>query len=120
MTKLDAFTEAYITCMLWSETDQSDDSGGEPLDSNYDASDLSPDALERIEADCAKFQADNWDMISDDLGQAGHDFWLTRVGHGAGFWDGDWPEHGDALTEACKRFGHVDVYVGDDNLLYLT
>ena len=30
--------------------------------------------------------------------EAGHDLWLTAVGHGAGFWDGDWPEHGEYLT----------------------
>lgn len=53
-----------------------------------------------------------------DYGSAGHDFWLTRVGHGAGFWDGDWPIHGDALTEICKKFGEVDLYVGDDGKIY--
>lgn len=35
----------------------------------------------------------------------GHDLWLTRQGHGAGFWDGGWPAIGDALTEVCKRMG---------------
>jgi hypothetical protein len=42
------------------------------------------------------------------------DFWLTRVGAGAGFWDGDYPEpQATLLTNASKRFGHVDVVEGE-------
>lgn len=33
--------------------------------------------------------------------QIGHDLWLTRGGHGAGFWDRNLP-NGDKLTEICK------------------
>lgn len=88
-----------------------------PADDNYSSSDISTELMARIEADCAKFQADN-DLSEGTLEQAGHDFWLTRNGHGAGFWDGDWPESGDALTEASKAFGIVDIYVGDDGLIY--
>ena len=28
----------------------------------------------------------------DQCERIGHDFWLTRNGHGAGFWDGDWDD----------------------------
>lgn len=39
----------------------------------------------------------------------GHDFWLTRQGHGVGFWDREGEglpsELGDALTEQAKAFG---------------
>lgn len=51
-----------------------------------------------------------------------HDFWLTRNGHGAGFWDRtelDADELGDRLTVLAKEFGAVDLYQGDDRLLYL-
>jgi hypothetical protein len=42
--------------------------------------------------------------------QIGHDLWLTRCGHGAGFWDRNLP-NGDKLTEICEliRF-HGEVY----------
>jgi hypothetical protein len=33
-----------------------------------------------------------------------HDFFLTRNGHGAGFWDGDY-KNGEKLTEIAKSFG---------------
>ena len=49
---------------------------------------------------------------------AGHDFWFTGCGHGCGFWDGDWPEAGNRLTEACKKYPEVGLYVGDDGLIY--
>lgn len=39
---------------------------------------------------------------------AGHDFWLTRSGHGAGYWDRGLGELGDRLTEAAKAMGSPD------------
>lgn len=50
---------------------------------------------------------------------AGHDFWLTRNGHGAGFWDRDLGDVGDKLSEASKAAGEVDLYVGDDGKVYV-
>ena len=51
--------------------------------------------------------------------QIGHDLWLTRNGHGAGFWDRGLGAQGDSLTAICEALGGVDSYVGDDGLLYL-
>jgi len=39
------------------------------------------------------------DSLSDVFGG---DLYLTAAGHGAGFWDGDWGEAGDALTELAN------------------
>jgi len=111
---LDIFATQYIVTALWSSTDDN----GEPLDDNYNIYDISVKCLEQMKADCAKFQADNRNDIADDPSQAGHDFWLTRNDHGAGFWDGDWPEAGERLTKASKAYGEVDLYVGDDGLIY--
>ena len=33
--KLDAFTQAYVECALWSTCDNSTPSGGVPFDCNY-------------------------------------------------------------------------------------
>ena len=39
--------------------------------------------------------------------------------HGAGFWDGDWPEpEATKLTDAAEKAGEIHVYVGDDDALY--
>jgi hypothetical protein len=120
----DAFTQSYIETALWSSNDESDASGGEFLDRNYSASDLTVETLRAMVEDCKKFQAENAPMLARayaqgkgargryDEGSAGHDFWLTRNGHGAGFWDGDLPKDvGEALTRASKKFGTFDLSV---------
>lgn len=121
--KLDTFTLAYIECALWSTNDGSDERGGRPLDDNYGIDDIAADTLAEMVADCQQFQTDNADLMETmtlgDEGYAGHDFWLTRNRHGAGFWDGDWPkEVADRLTAYSHAAGSYDLYVGDDGLIY--
>lgn len=116
---MDRFTTAYVEAALWSSTDNCDDSGGRPLDRNYGVEDLSPETLASILEDCQAFQDAHAEQIGGDLEQAGHDFWLTRNRHGAGFWDGDWPDDiGARLTEASHGFGSIDLYIGYDGLIY--
>ncbi len=50
--------------------------------------------------------------------QAGHDFWLTRNGHGAGFWDRGLGALGERLSKESKPYGSCDLYVGDDGQIY--
>jgi hypothetical protein len=116
---MDAFTTAYIEAALWSSMDNANDQGGEPLDANYGLEDVAPETLASIHEDCEAFQRDHADDIGGDLERAGHDFWLARCGHGAGYWDGDWPDEvGKRLTDSAHVYGSVDLYVGDDGLIY--
>lgn len=58
----------------------------------------------------------------------GHDFWLTRNGHGAGFWDRDELnfvvsadgryDMGWELTQVAKRMGERTLYLGDDGKVH--
>lgn len=112
--ELDEFFGAYVTAALWSTTDNADDSGGEPLDANYDADDLSEECRAQMLADCRGFLESNAAAIGTEYAQAGHDFWLTRNRHGAGFWDRAdnlYPGDKDELTEAAHAFGSVDLVV---------
>ena len=129
LTHLQQFTRAYIEAAMWSSNDESDDAGGHPLDSNYSLEDIAPEALAIIEADCLAFFEAYGDLFNydntkacDDYSvdaQAGHDFWLTRNGHGCGFWDGDWKEPAaTVLTDAAHGFGECDLCVGDDGMIY--
>lgn len=63
------------------------------------------------------------DKLTKQLAAAMRDALLDiRNGHGAGFWDRtelDADELGDRLTVLAKEFGAVDLYQGDDRLLYL-
>lgn len=122
LTNLDEFTQAYLEAALWSSTD----GDGTPLDSEHCVQDIVPETLQRMIVDCEKFQRENADAIAvgavnrretkySAAGQAGHDFWLTRNGHGAGFWDGDWPEpSATVLTKAAHAFGEFALYIGND------
>lgn len=118
----DVFTLAYVEAALWSSMDDND----EPLDKNYSWKDIAPETLKNMEIDCKRFQEENRDLYikagwSDE--QAGHDFWLSRNGHGAGFFDRvtDTEENskiGDILQDKAKEYGQVDLYVGDDGKIY--
>lgn len=118
---LTTFLNAYITCAIWSSTDQDDDNT--PLDKNFTPNDLSPQALVTMRADCERFLQESGLAPTHPLWhetRAGHDFWLTRNHHGAGFWDGDWPEPlATRLTDLAHTFKEQTLYVGDDNKLHL-
>jgi hypothetical protein len=117
---IDKFTQAYIEALLWSSTD--DD--GNPLDDWATADDIAPEAMERIKSDCEDFLSDplaNGYCAGVGLAQSGHDFWLTRNHHGAGFWDRGYPDSiGSYLTDRAHAYGECDAYVGDDGLVYLS
>lgn len=116
---LTAFERAYLECALWSSTDNADDSGGEPLDANYFIEDISPKTLAEMLLDCADFQNSQRELLESlDDSQCGHDFWMTRNGHGAGFWDRGLGEVGEKLTEACRPYGSYDLSVGDDEMIH--
>lgn len=107
------FTRDYLVCALWSSTDDN----GEPLDDGGYV--FAAKVAEALTAEALKFYWDNEDDCRADPGQAGHDLWLTRNRHGAGFWDGDWPHDvGGRLTDASDAVGGIDLYVGDDGMIH--
>ena len=63
---------------------------------------------------CERMRNEQWSGEE----RAGHDFWLTRNGHGAGFWDRGLGDLGDRLSAAAKVYGECDLYPGDDGLIY--
>lgn len=114
---------AYLTCALWSSTGEDD----VHLDHDYSSEDFAPIALLEAYKDVQQaltlangFVPEWGEFWSDE--QFGHDFWLTRNGHGTGFWDryngGPEGDIGQKLTLIAKSFGSLDPYVGDDGLLY--
>ena len=48
---------------------------------------------------------------------AGHDFALTRNGHGVGFWDRGFGIVGEALTKLAKPYGTRSLYVDHDDVV---
>lgn len=114
-TDLDDFTRAYLECALWSSTDDE----GSPLDDSAGIEDCSARLLEQATEDCRDFReanASDLDGIEDS--QAGHDFWLTRNRHGAGFWDRGLGERGARLTEAAHVYGEVYLWTDDEGTVH--
>ena len=112
------FLTAYIACALWSTT-------GEDGRESLEDCELAPGTREQMREDCVDFIKAARTLLNLAcerpnycVEDAGHDFWLTRCGHGAGFWDRGLGRLGDDLTALCKAWGNVDLYVGDDGLVY--
>ncbi len=108
------FVRQYLETALWSETD-----GEEPLDKNYSIEDFTPEAIEKAIEDCNEFITKAGKLLDrhGDDEQNGHDFWLTRGGHGAGFWDRGYGKDGDELTALAQEMGEARIVVGGDNRL---
>lgn len=122
--RCDDFSIGYIECALWSSIDDN----GHPLDDSYSWDDIDREALRSMLEDCAAFQRDNSaDLEGHDARIAGADFWLTRNGHGAGYWDGFYGYCdgyytelvGKRLTDAAHAYGGCGLIVGDDQRLYI-
>ena len=115
--------DGYLECALWSSCDlytgrRLDELGtGAMADETFD--DMACDVW-RFLATC---WGDVWEDFEIDLSgiepeQLGHDLWLTRNYHGAGFWDRGLGEIGDKLTELAHSYGGVTLYIGDDGKIY--
>jgi hypothetical protein len=114
---IDKVVTAYLACALWSSTDMD----GSSLDDSYDIDDISTEGRREAEEVCRDFVQANAELLEGlSPEQVGHDFWLTRNRHGAGFWDRGLGARGKALTEAAQVYSGCDITVGDDGKLYLS
>lgn len=120
---LDEFTKHYLHAALFTEE----------LDGQYDLKDFTPEALRRAYDDCLRFRLAERDNLAvayeeytekglvnhPDAGSpdacAGHDFWLSRNGHGTGFWDRGLSV-GDELHQAASACGMVSLSVQDGQI----
>lgn len=107
----DEFTTAYIHCALWAENDDN----GEQFNSNWKMSDFSVESLLAIKQECEEFQKQNSELLDQVYNLypnatcldhakafAGHDYWLSRNGHGTGYCDRELGDIGEQLHDACK------------------
>jgi hypothetical protein len=112
---IDAFTRGYLDAALWT-SDPDPQSGEWSEHDNWTIDNIDADSLARAIEVCKDFQDANradLDEVEDtfhaDAYRNGVDFWLTRNGHGAGFWNRGYGEVGDRLSEACKPYGEAYV-----------
>lgn len=104
----ESMLDSYLVTALWSTTDTNDKN----LDDTYSISDITKEFKEKAKKDCDDFLTKAKEIVKKidpeyvlDESLLGHEFWLTRNGHGAGFGDGDHPKEIDnALHELAKTY----------------
>ena len=108
-TDLHCFLRGYMACAEWLAMADSDDCPDLSDAQRSKARGWTRYAQREARADCRAFlKAHKADLATYcelrqcDLESAGHDFWLSRSGHGAGFFDrGDDPVF-DRLQDAAR------------------
>jgi hypothetical protein len=117
---LKLFVNEYLVSALWADLPE------ENMHDGLTVKNIHADSVAKATYDCVRFIEQNIDDVNSaveamSIGHVAHDFWLTRNGHGAGFWDGDYEEKlGDRLTAAAQKFGEADLYIGDDGWIYIS
>lgn len=122
---LDYFTQGYIEALFFTDTGSEEGALG---DAGF--SELAPETLTCIVADCITFQTANAAALDAAYAtdaynemQAGRDFWFTRNRHGVGYWDRtelDGLACQKQLTDAAHACGEVGTTLGDDSRVYLS
>jgi len=123
---LNNMLRGYLEAALWASGEDGE------FDSMSIETDISPESIlkskedlkmfldkagdEVYEARWGEFLTGEGSMTQD---QIGHDFFLTRNHHGAGFWDRGIGEIGEALTRVSEEMGEVMVYQGDDGKIHI-
>ena len=118
---LDTFTVGYVMALYFTDTGEDEQPDSEAQ--------MAPETLLACIADCRDFKARAAHSLVTacrregySMARAGHDFWLTRNHHGAGFWDRTELAArglGQRLTDYAHSFGERYTYAGDDGLIYL-
>ena len=105
----DLFIDSYVECALWADTPE--EAG--------DADTAEVTIIELTDHAGRFYDMHEQDILAYEEGvaTAGHDLWLTRNGHGAGYWENH-SEAAQRLDAAAKELGECYLYVGDDGLLY--
>lgn len=114
--ELDQFAIGYLAAAEWLMSDDADpDSGEVSAERRSKARGWTKSTLRDARADCAEFMEANaadlaayTESTGRDMESAGHDFWLTRNGHGAGFWDRGSHPCLERLSNAARRCGERD------------
>lgn len=107
-TSVDSFVRAYLESAEWAGLSDEERQAFEAAEHPHWSADAVSTAIE----ECDDFRQENaadleLSGLTDE--QAGHDFYLTRNRHGAGFWDRRLGEIGARLTYAAHTYRRADV-----------
>lgn len=117
-----SFFEGYVETLLWTASWDSE-TGDAPDGYDNQSITLTPEELSELTSDALAFVASCRRELLDAANHArnamlddddkwrnlGHDFALSRNGHGAGFWDRGYGVTGTALHDHAAAFGECNV-----------
>ena len=104
MRNLETIVKHYLIAALW--TNEMDE---------FSNLDFDTDTKAEATVICQKFVKQAKDLLTKEWTdeQIGHDLWLTRGGHGAGFWDRNKPNANELSDIAQKNEFHGLVFEAD-------
>ena len=121
LEKLNVVVLAYLECVDFTDLGP---------DCEFSSKEFAPETVLKAASECADFLSQalttcpdyfnpgRGESPRDRLVMLGHDFWLTRNRHGAGFWDRGLGALGETLSKMAKVHGAQGTYeVG--GLVYL-
>ncbi len=118
------FYNSFIAALLWSAAGDGDN--GDEFEDN-DASGIHPHVADQLRAQCNQFCTQNEsdlqkakEEVRYTIDHAGHDFALSRNGHGSGYFDRKLGEVGARLQRAAEDFGPAEAYLGEDGSIYVS
>lgn len=118
---LGPMVEGYVECALWS-SHYIDFMGDEQNFDKFTVRDIGVPYLRQMIRDCVVFYWRNRNILETlywgetyTESQCGYDFWLSRNGHGEGFFDRGLGKFGDVLQYSAEnQFSPVDLCVNDE------
>lgn len=123
-TEFEPILKAYLAAAIWTDETLEDENGETVLPEGLTIYDFSDESVEQARKDISAFMEQakqTWPMIEEiDPERVGHDLWLTRNGHGSGFWDGRefYGTHGDTLSEIARMLKPLAVVEAGSGKLY--
>lgn len=120
---METILDGYITCALWTSFAINEEGEETRFDEGQE---VSEELQEQFKTDlesfldiCKQDCPEELEEYLEEEGAArfGHDFWLTRNSHGAGFWDRKLDGF-KQLTKWAHTFGEQNLYIGDDGRIY--
>ena len=90
---------------------------------SFTREDIEADSLIKAYQDIKQFvslagQSVDYAVGENGYEQLGHDFWLSRNGHGAGFFDHSYDDDEEkALMDAAPKLGEIYIYINDNGKL---
>ncbi|MBP7280327.1 MAG: hypothetical protein KBA66_02035 [Leptospiraceae bacterium] len=130
----------YLLCAIWTEEEQMSEMEEKEIADFYGESEEITKLVPRNEMNIENFSDDSKIKAFEDIRKflsidgvqeaiekqnipndmLGHDLWLTRNSHGAGFWDRGYDKKiSNLLTNAALSLGRCEVEAGDEGWLHL-